>query len=122
MSELGSFEDAWRERFAQAGRAREELAREARARLEPMCARLVQRYGVRRIWLFGSLAEGAFREGSDIDLAVEGLPGGSALFRAGVELEEIACPFPVDLVPLEEARPSLREKVLSRGTLLHDRS
>lgn len=69
--------------------------------------------------MFGSLVEGGFHERSDIDLAVEGLPGGAALFRAAVELDEIASPFEVDLVPLEEARPDIRARVLERGELLH---
>jgi len=73
---LRPFADAWRERFA--GRERDRLALERRARaLLPALARhLVERYGARRVWLFGSLVEGGFDMGSDIDLAAEGLPAG----------------------------------------------
>ena len=34
---------------------------------------LGEKYGVKKVYLFGSLAEGLFLKGSDIDLAVEGM-------------------------------------------------
>jgi predicted nucleotidyltransferase len=73
------------------------------------------------VWLHGSLAEGGFHGRSDIDLVVEGLPGGTALFRAGAELEDLARPFEVDLVPYEEARAELRDRVRREGEVLYDR-
>jgi predicted nucleotidyltransferase len=82
---------------------------------------LAERYGVRRVWLHGSLAEGGFHEHSDIDLAAEGFAPDSAPFRAGAELDELARPLAVDLVPLEDARPSVRARILQHGELLYDR-
>ncbi len=118
--ELESYVQAWRQRFAGAERARQTRARAARAVLPKLVHHLAERYGVRRVWVFGSLVEGGFHERSDIDLAAEGLPRGAALFRAAAELDELAAPFNVDLVPLEEARPALRERITTRGQLLHD--
>jgi len=84
------------------------------------CAhRLVQDFSARQVYLFGSLLrEDVVHSRSDIDLAVEGLEGArhfealSALWKllpAGVEL---------DLVPLEDAWPSLAEQVSTEGKLL----
>jgi hypothetical protein len=81
-AELERYIRAWRERFAEAGAERRERAGRARALLPAVVGHLVERRGVRRVWLFGSLAEAGIGEWSDIDLAAEGLPGGSALFRA----------------------------------------
>lgn len=111
---------AWHDRFRGAEEERARQASRARTLLPELVRHLVERYRVRRIWLFGSLADGFFRENSDIDLAVEGLPGGTALFRAGAELDDLARPFRVDLVPLEEAWAPVRERVLTKGQILHD--
>ena len=82
--------------------------------LPKLVTHLVDEYGVRRILLFGSLAEGHF----DIDLAVEGLDG-AALFRAGAELEEIAQHFRVDLIPMEQAYPELLRHLEQHGKQLY---
>lgn len=120
--DLAPYIRAWRERFRQAGLARQARAAEARAALPRLARHLAERYHARRVWVFGSLVEGGFDEGSDIDLAVEGLTPPDALFRAGAELEDLARPFRVDLVPLEDAWPEVREKILRLGELLHDSS
>jgi predicted nucleotidyltransferase len=74
---------------------------------------LVERHGARRVWLFGSLVAGQPTADSDVDLAVEGLAG-SAYFGA---LADLMALFhgPVDLVRLEDAADSLRERVLAEG-------
>lgn len=56
--------------------------------------------GAREVYLFGSAATGTMREGSDIDLAVSGLPPENyfrALALAGDVLKR-----PIDLVDLDE--------------------
>jgi predicted nucleotidyltransferase len=89
-------------------RARRLLALSADAR-----QLLVDRHGADRVWLFGSLVAGEPTEHSDVDLAVEGLAS-SAYLRA---LADLMALFhgPVDLVRIEEASESLRERVLSEG-------
>jgi predicted nucleotidyltransferase len=74
---------------------------------------LVERHGAQRVWLFGSLIAGQPTAESDVDLAVERLPS-SAYFSA---LADLMALFhgPVDLVRLEEASESLRERVLAEG-------
>jgi predicted nucleotidyltransferase len=74
---------------------------------------LIEQYGGRRVWLFGSLVAGDPSLESDVDLAVEGLPS-AAYFSALAELMTLFH-GPVDLVRLEEASVSLRERILSEG-------
>ena len=94
-----------------------ETAREVAGRL---AFHLAQTYPVSRVVLIGSLARGEFREGSDIDLVVEGLPV-DVLFRAGADIEGMAAGLRVDLIPLESARPLLRTVVAEDGIELFRR-
>lgn len=66
-------------------------------------AALLKSAGAREVYVFGSVATGRNREGSDIDLAVSGLPPASffpALARLGDLFDR-----PVDLVDLDRADP-----------------
>ncbi len=57
--------------------------------------------GAREVFVFGSVADGKEREGSDIDLAVSGLPP-ERFFEAMSDVVDIL-QRPVDLVDLDEA-------------------
>gem|GEM_PF-750105 len=103
-------------------REEEELARlagRARKNAAKITGELVKRYGLSKVYLFGSLACGDFKWNSDIDLAVEGLPE-ELLLKAYGLAEELAAPLKVDLVLLETALPSLRECILREGEILYD--
>jgi uncharacterized protein len=84
-------------------------------RASRVAAQLKQRFGVRRVILFGSLAHGAwYLDDSDIDLAVEGLQG--ADFWAAWRLaEDIIAVRPVDLIDYEAASDSLRAAIERSG-------
>jgi predicted nucleotidyltransferase len=74
---------------------------------------LVERYGARRVVLFGSLARGDVTERSDVDLAVEGLdPAGC--FTALADLIGLF-DTPVDLVEIERAGPSMLARLQFEG-------
>jgi predicted nucleotidyltransferase len=75
------------------------------------------------VWLFGSLAQRRFvHAGSDIDLAVEGLPP-EDYFRALVAIwRQLPPGFRLDLAPLEDAKPSLLDVVREEGELLYERA
>ncbi|MBA3882181.1 MAG: nucleotidyltransferase domain-containing protein [Chthoniobacterales bacterium] len=65
--------------------------------------------GVRRIWLFGSLAKGRPSDWrSDLDIAVEGLDG-ALLGRTWSELDSLL-QLPLDLVRWEDASELLRNE------------
>lgn len=78
---------------------------------------LVEGYGATRVVLVGSLARGDFAQGSDIDLAVEGLPPES-FFAAGAEIERVAGWIGVDLTPLETASAFFRDEAARDGVVL----
>jgi predicted nucleotidyltransferase len=78
---------------------------------------LVKEFPVEKIYLFGSLATGGFGLYSDIDLSVQGL-NEKLHYKALAFAQKLAAPFPVDLVRIEEAGPSLRKKIQSEGVIL----
>lgn len=66
--------------------------------------------------VFGSVLRGTDRDGSDLDLLVDALPG-ATLFDLGglqVELEELLG-VPVDLLTPGDLPPRLRERVLAEA-------
>jgi predicted nucleotidyltransferase len=95
-------------------RRRGELrARRLRERLGGAVQMLRERYGVTEARLFGSLAAGEPSADSDLDLAVRGLAP-ERYFEALADLMEVIG-GPVDLVRLEEAQDSLRERIAADG-------
>lgn len=85
------------------------------------CARwLADRYGVQRVWLFGSLAQPQPAHArTDIDLAAEGLAPRD-YFAALASLYSLVEPgVEIDLVPIETAQPTMRERIFREGLILH---
>ncbi|MCU0619399.1 MAG: nucleotidyltransferase family protein [Gemmatimonadaceae bacterium] len=76
-------------------------------------ARLVERYGVRDLALFGSVARGDATEQSDVDLVVEFDPERITLtsFLDFAEDVEALLGRRVDLVSLPKLPPRIRERV-----------
>ncbi len=71
-----------------------------------------ERYGIRNIRVFGSVARGTARPGSDIDLLVDYVPGqtGFAFFRFCREAEALlGCR--VDVATERSLHPLIRESV-----------
>ncbi len=83
------------------------------AYLPAAIALLTQRYGARRVTLFGSLARGDATARSDVDLACEGIEP-SRYFDALADLMTLFS-APVDLVRLEEAPESLLQRIAAEG-------
>jgi predicted nucleotidyltransferase len=91
-------------------RSAEDLAAETSANaLLPILSRALKEAGAKRVVLFGSLANGLFRQGSDIDLAVAGLTE-QALARFEHEFTLIAH-RPVELANLDSMPQLLRDSV-----------
>jgi len=108
---------AFRARVGAQRAAAAERAAGLRERARAAARRLADEHGVRRVWLFGSLAWGQAHAGSDVDLLVEGLrPEAWSAATALVEAEVGAA---VDLVRIEEAPPGLEARVRSQGVVLH---
>ena len=66
--------------------------------------------------LFGSLLDGALHETSDVDIAVEGL--GPARYWEALWRCDRLMGRHVDIVPLDEASDSLRERITEVGEVL----
>jgi predicted nucleotidyltransferase len=87
-------------------------------RVRQLALELKARFKVKRVILFGSLANTDwFSPDSDVDLAVEGLSS-EAYWRAWRLAEEMIKSRSVDFVELETAKPSLRQAILRDGTEL----
>ncbi|HIC88969.1 MAG TPA: nucleotidyltransferase domain-containing protein [Anaerolineae bacterium] len=79
-------------------------------------ARLLKdRFGARRVVVFGSLArEGRFRRWSDLDLAVWGIRP-EDYYRAVSKVLDMTTEFKIDLVDVTSCRPSLRAAIEREG-------
>ncbi|MGH3983643.1 MAG: nucleotidyltransferase family protein [Pseudonocardiaceae bacterium] len=94
-----------------------DLSNVDRGQLDELC----RRYGVARIDVFGSVARGEDREGSDVDLLYELRPGA----RLGWDIETLSDELadllgrPVDLVSRRALHPRLRDRVLAEARTLY---
>ncbi|MBU1299582.1 MAG: nucleotidyltransferase family protein [Bacteroidetes bacterium] len=74
---------------------------------------ILQRYGVKRVGLFGSYVHGESREDSDVDILVEIEKDISLLDFVGLKLEiEESLGRKVDLVEYNTIKPFLKERIL----------
>jgi len=80
--------------------------------------RLVEEFGAKEVHLFGSLAKGVFVRGSDIDIAVKGIPFRKYL-RAGAELMNVNG-FEIDLIDMESIGEPLKKRIEEEKYVLFD--
>ncbi|MDZ7261207.1 MAG: nucleotidyltransferase domain-containing protein [candidate division KSB1 bacterium] len=87
------------------------------------CAQFLgTQYGVQRVFLIGSLArEGFAHARSDIDLVVEGLASNQYFSALSAVWKKLPPGVELDLIPLEDAYESLKERVFQEGKLLYER-
>ena len=81
---------------------------------------LAKRYELKRIYLFGSLAEGMFFKGSDVDIAVEGMDFEDYL-KALAEHRSIRKDIHLDILSLELCKSELKETILKEGKVLYEK-
>ena len=75
---------------------------------------ILQRYGIKKAAIFGSMAKGEAKTSSDVDILVEIKSDMSLLDFIGIKIElEEALKMKVDLVEYETIKPFIREKILS---------
>lgn len=113
---LAEVATSWRRREAERAERAARRARRLLALVPGARAILVDQHGARAAYLFGSLAAGTCREGSDLDLAVEGLAPDRYL-EALADLMTLVG-GPVDLVRLEDAPETLKARVHDEGRRL----
>ena len=112
------YKEAWeareRERYSHAEKLRKKALREA----ERAVGILASEYGIKKAIVFGSVLEqGEFLEGSDIDIAVEGLNAGQFFEAYGRLMMELN--FHIDLKPFESLKGLIRERV-KKGKVLYE--
>lgn len=74
-------------------------------------------YGVRRVWLFGSIiTPERFGSDSDVDILAEG--AGSRVFHLAAEVEQ-RLGWPVDLLDVELVSARLLDRVQKQGELIY---
>jgi len=73
-------------------------------------------FGASKVILYGSLATGHFREGSDIDLLVIEFKG--SFWDMYVQVEKIASPIPISIICQEDASKSLIWEAYEKGVVL----
>ena len=89
-------------------------AAEARSVAVGIAGELRQRFGAKRVVLFGSLAIDKFGRWSDIDLAAWGIPA-SDFYRAVAFATGYSSTWRVDLVDVEDCSPTLRAAIEQEG-------
>ena len=109
----------WRRRLSTDKARRNIRAQEAVSAAQECAHLLYENYGVRKVYLFGSLNEPErFHDRSDIDLVVDGLPP-HLYFKALAELWRLLPPgMELDLIPFEDADSELHKRVLKEGVTL----
>ena len=108
----------WKKKRAETENFNRRLESEAKNELCQIVSLLTEKYGVRRILLFGSLKTGGFNKSSDIDLAVEGIRA-EDFFAALAAVNQVSR-FAVDLKPLEDLEPYFRSRVFWEGEIIYE--
>jgi predicted nucleotidyltransferase len=107
----------WQQRFAEDRQALERRREQGLEQAHLAAVALAGRWpGIRQVWIFGSLLSRGFREHSDLDLLVEGLPAAALIEAQG--LAERQGPMAVDLRRVEDLEPELRQRLLRRSMRL----
>ena len=99
-------------------RETESIRRDAKDKAKKIAPMLKEKYGAKRVILFGSIVKGSYlHKRTDIDLLVEGIKSNDFL-RAGADAWTISSPFDVDIVPVERADQYLLSRALEEGVEL----
>ncbi len=115
VAEIQHYRLAMQQRAARAQREAQARAAHARRVAVRAAALLKTEFGVRHVWLFGSVARGTLvHPRSDIDLAVEGLLP-EQFWKAWCRLDTVAETYHIDLVSIESAKHFLHQEIEREG-------
>ncbi len=119
MSAILKYKKYWDEREARENIAGEKFRKKALREAKYLKDILVKEFPVEKVVLFGSVLEaGRFRDDSDIDIAVAGLPK-KLYFRALARLM-MESSFEVDLKPVEDVSELLRQRI-QKGKVIYEK-
>jgi predicted nucleotidyltransferase len=90
--------------------------------LRSIVAPVAERYGVDKVYLFGSAARGDHGEKSDYDFCIE-LGRIRDLFALSEFFQDLrdAVGYEIDLVDMKAAKPDLLGNILSEGVILYEK-
>ena len=90
--------------------------------LRSIVAPVAERYGVGRIYIFGSVARGDFNENSDYDLCID-LGKIRSIFVLSEFFQDLrgAVGYDIDLVDTASVDPEFMSKIVKEGVVLYER-
>ncbi|MGC8971269.1 MAG: nucleotidyltransferase family protein [bacterium] len=120
---IEQYVSAWKKRLELEREKEKVLARKALDTAYYLTKVLVDKYEVKRVYLFGSLAlylKGlkVFKLTSDIDLAVEPIPK-DKYFHILAEINRLS-EFEVDIIDLKDCPETLKDSILRNGVILYE--
>ena len=90
---------------------------EAHTVAKKLAEELINRFGAKNVFLFGSLARGDFSKWSDIDMAVRGIPS-KDFYRAVAFASGFSKVWKIDLVDTDDCSEDLQGIILKEGIRL----
>lgn len=119
MSGVAKYKEYWDKKRSEEDIAGEKIRMKAVREAKHLKDILVKEFPVEKVVLFGSVLEtGRFREDSDIDIAVAGLPK-KLYFKALARLM-MESNFEVDLKPIEDVSELLRQRI-QKGKIIYEK-
>jgi predicted nucleotidyltransferase len=80
---------------------------------------ILERYGIKKAAIFGSLAKGEAKTSSDVDILVEIKRDMSLIDFVGIKLElEEALKMRIDLVEYDTIKPIIKERILAEQVVI----
>jgi predicted nucleotidyltransferase len=80
---------------------------------------ILERYGIKKAAIFGSLAKGEAKTSSDVDILVEIKSDMSLIDFIGIKLElEEALKMRIDLVEYDTIKPIIKERILAEQVVI----
>ncbi len=117
--QLQEMKKKWQERQEKKEQAKKKRREDALYKANAVTVFLKEKYGVKKVYLFGSLSRGKhFSAHSDIDILLEGFPQKEKVWEALARAEHIAAPFPLSLILAEDAFPDFAQKAKEEGIVL----
>lgn len=80
---------------------------------------ILEKYPIRKVILYGSVARGDQRPDSDLDICVDGLPG-EHFFRALGECL-LTIDRPVSIIDFQNTHGYLRQRIVEEGRVIYER-
>jgi len=87
------------------------------SRAKKIAASVSRKYCV-SVYLFGSLVKSRVHDRSDIDLLICGSLSESQKREIALEIENLAAPYPVDVLFADEVSEQMRHAIMERGVKL----